>query len=100
MKRGNRPKGPRGGKGLPGTRTEGGNDDGDTKLREHLNETRSDSDSGEAEAGDGAYVALSSHRSGVASRGVPTYAKRRCERHRRTDSGRVRGASGGEPPLA
>ena len=45
-KRGNSPRGPRGGKGVPGHGTGGGKDDGDTEPRDHLNATPPDSRSG------------------------------------------------------
>ncbi len=45
-KRGNRPEGPRGGKGAPGHGTVGGKDGRDAELEHHLNQARTDSKAG------------------------------------------------------
>ena len=52
-------------KGAPGYGTIGGKDGGHTTAHNCLNETTIDSEVGEANAGEGTYFAVSSHRPGM-----------------------------------
>ena len=99
-KRGNQPKGPRGGKGAPEHGNVRGKDGGDIELHNRINETRADSETGARDAPGGIDDARPLHRHRLAARGVSTHAQER--RHwRGPANGRgVRGQSGGKSPLA
>ncbi len=91
---------PRGGKGAPGRGTIEGKDDGDTELRNRLNETATDSEAGERDAGGGAKHPCPSHRHGLDARSVQAHAHGRGGRSGRPDRAGVCGESGREPPVA
>ena len=93
-KPGNRPEGTRWREGVAGTRSRQGERCREIQLRERLNETVSDSGSGEEDAGDGVHDLGPPHRLGVAVRGVPSHAEGRSGRSRRSDGGGVRGGPG------
>ncbi len=73
---------------------------GNPELTNHLTETRVASEAGEGKAGRGAHDAGPRYRPGVAARGVSAHAQGRSARRRRTKRGAVRGAPGGQPPVA
>src|SRR5262249_22057976 len=77
-----------------------GEDDRGTELAGHLNQARADSETGEGETRRQLADAGASHRRGLAPRGLSPHAEGRCPRHRRTERGSVRGAPGGQPPVA
>src|SRR5215468_3780856 len=85
VKRGNRLEGPRRGKGVPRYGTDGGTEDGDTELHDHLHETRSDSEAGEGETGRGSDHAGASHRRRLAARSLPAHAQGRRDGRGRTN---------------
>src|SRR3569832_1229247 len=98
MKRGNRPEGPRGGKGVPGLGSAGGFVVGVSGFFVLLHETWAASEAGEGSAWLGAHDARAPNRHRVAARGVPAYPQGRRGGRGRADRGRVRDASGGQPP--
>src|SRR5262249_13698187 len=87
-------------KGAPDHGTVGGNDGGDTGLHNYLNETATDSTTGEASARDGIHDTRPLHRSGLAARGVPTHAQGWCAGRGWSNRGRVCSEPGGQPPDA
>src|SRR5215469_2883377 len=100
MKRGNRPEGPRGGKGAPEHGHVRGKDGGDIGLHNRINETRADSEAGARDAAGGIDDACSAHRYRLAARGVSAHAQGRSHRRGPTDGPRLCEQPGGKPPLA
>ena len=78
-KSGNQPEGPAGGRGEPGYRTTGGKDAGNTESRQHLNETTTDSRTGEESTGAGVHDAGPSHRHRAAARSLSENPEGRCD---------------------
>jgi hypothetical protein len=99
-KSGNQPKGPGGGKGRPSHGAVGGNDAGDTELREHLPGTSTDSGTGEKESALGVYNTGPPHRPGLAAGGVSPNSKGRGGGCRRSDGAEVWGEPGRQPEVA
>ncbi len=91
VKRGNSPRGPRGGKAVPDCGSVGGNDGRDIGLGSHLNATPTGSGAGEGDAASGAHDAGPSQRPRPAPRSVSSHAQGWCRRRRRTDRSGVRG---------
>ena len=101
MKQGNQPEGTLWSKGRRREYgTERRNDGRDFELANCLNETRTDSETGEEQAGRGAHHARSPHRHGLAARGVPPNAQGRRRGRRWTKRDRIRRTAGGQPPVA
>ena len=100
MKQGNQPEGPCGGKGEPGSRTVGGKDEGNLVSRKRLNETATDSGTGEEGAEDGPNNAGPSHRRRTSRRSVSANAKGRRGWRGRPVSGGLGSGAGGKPPVA
>src|SRR5262249_49336167 len=92
--------GPGRGKGAPGHRTERRKDGGATELHHRLNETRTDSDTGAADAERRDSLALAPHRRGLATRSVPSDAQGRGTRSRWAKRGGVCDESRGQPRVA
>jgi hypothetical protein len=87
------PEGPSGGKAAAGAMgPRGGKDVWEVQPGEHLNETPSDSRTGEAIAGDGDNDVVASHRHNVDARGVQADPEGRSSRSRR---GNVQGVREG-----
>src|SRR5512144_1070192 len=98
MTRGNSPEDPAEQSAVPRNRPVGGNDDRDTGLDKHLNETRTDSETGEGEARRRTDDARASHRPGVASRGASAHAEGWRTWYRRGKRNAVRTGPGAQPP--
>src|SRR6188768_577800 len=99
-KRGQLPERPRGGKELPGHGTVGGNDGRDTDPRNHLNENRTDSNTGKADARSRIANAGASHRHRLAERSASAHPQGWSSGSGWPDGGRVRGKSGEQSSVA
>lgn len=76
-----------------------GTDDRVTELAGHLNQARANSEAGEGDPRRHQHAGAL-HRRELATRGLPPYTEGWGPRHRRTERGIVRGAPGGQPPVA
>ena len=93
------PTRPRGGKGAPADGPVGGTDGQHAEVGFRLNETTTDSRAGQGRTGDGVHELGSPHRHACAPCGIRSNAEGRGGGTGRTDGGRLRGASGGEPAV-
>ena len=96
-KAGNRTKGPGGGKRVPVHTTVGGKDGRPTDAEHRLNETSTDSNTGQTDARDGDALAVPPPRLRVAARSLAADPERRGRRRGRRDGGGVRDQPGCEP---
>src|SRR5436190_16655405 len=79
------------GKGDILAQTVGGKHDGGIELRSRVNETTTDSGTGETSSADGIHFPESPHRPVVALPSLRAHSARRRSRNRRTDRGGLRG---------
>jgi len=85
---------------VPTNRLVGGKDDRGTELARRLNQTRTNSETGEGKAGGQTVDAGPLHRRELVTRGLPLHAEGRRTWRGRTRRGAVRGAAGRQPPVA
>src|SRR6266853_4215506 len=94
------PPGPWGGKGVPWSWTVGGKHVECIGTRSRVNETTTDSRTGEAISAHGIHLPGSPHRPGLAARGLPAHAAGRGAGRGRTNDPRLQQEPAGQPAVA